>query len=332
MTRHFCTYFDHQYLPRGMVMLKSLHEHYLQAHVHVLCLSDECHVALSAMAYPFVTLIRLDELEAADLELAATRSTRSRIEYYFTITSCLLWHLLNEHGLDEVTYLDADMMFFSSPEPLFDEAGDASVIITPHRFSPHLKHLSKYGLYNVSWMTFRNTPPGLVCLSWYRKACLEWCFDRLEERRYADQKYLDVFPVSFAGVHIMTHPGGGLAPWNLEGADICESPTGLRIAGAPLIFYHAQGVMHIAGPFYITGLQAYRAKLNNPAVVSFLKEYISRYARASETALQLIDSVYFFGIRRSKKLNYLRKGKHLLLGVLTNTIIRLPPLPSKGAR
>ena len=168
MTRHFCTYFDHNYLPRGMVMLESLHEHCPEAHVHVLCLSDACHDALSVLAYPFVSLFRLAELEAADPELAATRPTRSLIEYYFTITPCLPWHLLTRRGLDEITYLDADMMFFSSPEPIFEERRDASVIITPHRFSENLSHKVVYGLYNVSWLTFRNTREGVDCLRWYR--------------------------------------------------------------------------------------------------------------------------------------------------------------------
>lgn len=64
--RHFCTYFDHNYLPRAVVMLESLHEHCPHAHVHVLCLSEQCYDALTAFAYPHVSLIRLDELEAAD--------------------------------------------------------------------------------------------------------------------------------------------------------------------------------------------------------------------------------------------------------------------------
>ena len=160
--RHFCTYFDHNYLPRGMVMLESLREQCPQAHVHVLCLSEECYSALSRLAYPHVSLMRLEELEAADPELAATRTTRSLVEYYFTFTPCLPWWLLtqNEH-INEITYLDADLMFFSSPEPLFVEAGDAAVILTPHRFSPHLADLARYGLYNVSWITFRKTRAGL---------------------------------------------------------------------------------------------------------------------------------------------------------------------------
>ena len=323
MTRQFCTYFDHNYLPRGMVMLESLHEHCPEAHIHVLCLSDACHDALVALDYPFVSLIRLAELEAADPALLATRPTRSLIEYYFTITPCLPWYLLACRGLDAITYLDADMMFFSSPEPLFEEAGEASVIITPHRFPPHLEKLRVWGLYNVSWLTFRNTPAGLACLSWYREACLEWCFDILGETRFADQKYLDAFPARFEGVHVMEHAGGGLAPWNVEGADIADTHAGMRVTGVPLIFYHAQGVRHLVGPFYSSGLCNYGTRLTHPAVVSILKRYLARYVRASKIASQLLVQFDFFGIRHRKNLMWLRNGKRFLLEALSNTLIWL---------
>jgi hypothetical protein len=323
VTRHFCTYFDHNYLPRGMVMLESLHEHCPEAHVHVLCLSDECHAALSSLAYPFVSLLRLSELEAADPELAATRQTRSLMEYYFTITPCLPWHLLTRLGLDEVTYLDADMMFFSAPESIFAEAGDASVIITPHRFSVNLMGRERYGLYNVSWLTFRKTEQGLACLEWYRKACLEWCYDVLDGGRFADQKYLDAFPAKFAGVHVMEHLGGGLAPWNLRDADISRTDSGIRVADVPLIFYHAHGVRHFWGPLYGSGLYSYGAKLTNPALILIFKLYIARYARAQEIASRLLAGFDFAGIRQKKNLAWLRSGKHLLTEAFNGSLIWL---------
>jgi len=324
VSHQFCTYFDHHYLPRGMVMLESLFEHCPGAYVHVLCLSDECYDALSSLAYPFISLIHLAELEAADPELAATRATRSLIEYYFTITPCLPWYLLTSRSVATITYLDADMIFFDSPEPIFDDAGDASVIITPHRFPPRLGALQKWGLYNVSWLMFRNTLPGMTCLSWYRKACLEWCYDVLEETRFADQKYLDAFPVRFEGVHIMGHPGGGLAPWNVEGVTITDTRAGIFVADAPLIFYHAQGIKHLMGQFYSSGFHVYGASLANPAVLAILKHYIAKYDRASKIASRKLANFDFNGIRHGNNfLMWLRICKQLFVEAYARTLIRL---------
>lgn len=300
--RHFCTYFDHNYLPRAVVMLESLHEHCPHAHVHVLCLSDQCYDALTAFAYPYVSLIRLDELEAADPTLAATRSTRSLIEYYFTITPCLPWYLLaKDTGIKEITYLDADMMFFSSPEPIFEEAQDASVIITPHRFATHLTDLVKYGFYNVSWMTFRSTIKGLKCLSWYRDACLEWCKDELEADRFADQKYLDSFSQLFDGVHSIEHNGCGVAPWNLADAKVEQKSTWVTVNSELLIFYHAQGFKNIRGPFYSSGLRNFHSKLSGAAKEYIVEPYAQSYVAAVQQSKSVVGINSFAGIRKEQK-------------------------------
>ena len=43
--------------------------------------------------------------------------------------------------LEAITYLDADLMFFRDPEPVWSEFGDDSVLIVPHRYAPHLARL-----------------------------------------------------------------------------------------------------------------------------------------------------------------------------------------------
>ena len=96
--------------------------------------------SLDALALPHVSTVSLAELEAFDAELLSTKADRTPVEYCWTATPALpLYMFATRPELDEVTYLDADLMFFSDPEPLFDEMGDASVLITPHRFSPRVR-------------------------------------------------------------------------------------------------------------------------------------------------------------------------------------------------
>jgi len=281
-------------------MLESLHMHYPQAHVYVLCLSDVCYAALTKIAYPYVSLIRLADLEAADIELTLKRSTRSLVEYYFTITPCLPWYLLRKNrSIEEITYLDADMFFFSSPEPIFEEAKNASVIIMPHRFASHLSSLVKFGIYNVSWLTFRSTKNGMSCLAWYRNACLEWCFDKLEDGRFADQKYLDQFPKLFDGVHAIQHQGAGVAPWNLADSIVSLNGINPTINNELLIFYHAHAFSHICGPCYSSGLYEYKTVLTPQIREVVIKPYIKKYvAVISEIkAKNIIGLKKFTGIR-----------------------------------
>jgi hypothetical protein len=141
--------------------------------------------------------------------------------------------------IDFITYLDADLYFYSSLEPIFQEIGNASIAIIEHRFTPRLKDQEVKGRFCVEWVSFRRDPEGLACLKRWREQCIEWCFYRLEEGRMGDQKYLDPWPENYSNCHIIAHCGAGVAPWNYPQYLISEGVYGdIFINDCPLIFYH----------------------------------------------------------------------------------------------
>lgn len=257
--RHYCTYFDQNYVPRGLVLLSSMFEHCGRFRLHVLCLDDATFNIVSQLAHGEVTPMRLADLEAADTELAAVKPTRSTIEYYFTLSSVWPRHLLRNHpDIDFLTYIDSDMCFYSSPEPVFAGIGEASVAITPHRFSQENLVLARNGKYNVGWMGFRHDAAGLACLEWYRERCLEWCYDRLEGDRFADQKYLERFPELFPNVVEVAHKGVNVATYNVNGFRITEENGGIMVDDVPLVCYHFHRVREDASG-------GFRYSLDGPA-------------------------------------------------------------------
>ena len=239
-------------------------------------MDDDSYSLLLKIDIPEVIAISLIEFEKGDGELAAAKKNRSRIEYYFTCTPKLPLYIL-DHNPDVhlITYLDSDIYFFSDLEPIYEEINRSSVAIIAHRFPQHLKRLLKYGKYNVGWITFRRDEYGLACLSWWRDRCYEWCYDRVEETRYADQKYLDYWPELFPGVKVIQHKGVNIAPWNVMNykIDLCDS--NVCIDGQPLIFYHFQGVKKIVGTMYDAGVGNYKTKLSKTLRSLIYEPYIS---------------------------------------------------------
>ncbi|MEI6125983.1 MAG: hypothetical protein WCQ99_05440, partial [Pseudomonadota bacterium] len=326
----FCTYFDHRYLDRGLVLYETLRRHCRDFRLIVLCLSPECFDVLGQLALPSTIPLRLEDLEAGDAELLRARQNRSLIDYYFTLTPSLPLYVLKRFlEIDLITYIDADIGFFSDPGPIYDEIGGHSIAIVEHRFPPELKYMEKSGIYNVGWMSIRRDLHGLSCLNWYRERCNEWCHDRHENGKFADQKYLDDWPERFENVIVLQHKGADLAPWNLANYTISENDGKLFVDGQPLIFFHFHVLQHIAGPLYDAALTRYGIPLPPIVRMKIYVPYIQAWRQVqreklhfscfSKDGIRREDATQFVGLQGlfPSLFGALKKGR-VALRVLRN--------------
>ncbi|MFN5952428.1 MAG: hypothetical protein ACK6A9_18285 [Dolichospermum sp.] len=254
---YYVTLFDSNYLTRGLVMYRSLLRHAGEFHLWIICFDDLAHQLLQQLNLEKVTLVSLSEFE--DSELLKIKPQRTQREYCWTCTPSTLLYVLNtEPHVDTITYLDADLMFFSSPEPIFTEAKNASILLTEHRYLPEYDQSATSGIYNVQFMMFRRNIEGLNALKWWRDRCIEWCYARFENGKFGDQKYLDDWKERFPGVHIVEHLGSGLAPWNAAQYNLTKKGENIFVEEYPLIFYHFHALkIH---PFKIGYLSNYPLK------------------------------------------------------------------------
>ena len=272
---HFCTYFDSNYLIKGLALYRSLAQHCSRFNLWVLCMDRAAYNILSLMNLPELRLISLDEFENNDEALLAAKKNRSLIEYYFTCTPSLPLYILdNWPEVDRITYLDADLFFFAPPEQIYDELGHNSILIVEHRFSSRLRHLERFGIYNVGSLCLRRDESALRCLQWWRERCLEWCYDRVEDGRFADQKYLDDWPDRFSGVVVSRHNGVGIAPWNIANYTISERAGDVMVDEQSLVFFHFHGFNKLNRWIYDPGTTTYQTKLSRAARNHIYKPYI----------------------------------------------------------
>jgi len=234
-----------------------------------------CYDILSQLGLANVKLIALEDFEEGDQDLLKAKQNRSIVEYYFTCTPSLPLFVFNNYPeVDIITYLDADLFFFEDPAPIYNEIDKHSIAIIAHRFPPALRELERAGIYNVGWLSFRRDDRALACLRWWREQCIEWCYDRVEDGRFADQKYLDDWPTRFQGVVVVRHKGANLAPWNLANYEIRERENRVWVDEQPLIFFHFHRLTQIRSWLYDPFLAGYKVKPSKIVRQSIFLPYI----------------------------------------------------------
>lgn len=240
---NFCTLFNSTYLSRGLALYESLSKNCKDFHLYIFAFDQHCYDILNKLSLDRATIIALNDLE--DEKLLAVKSSRTPGEYCWTCTPATIAYCIEIYHLDLCTYIDADLLFFADPTILLEELGDKySILITEHRYTQAYDQTITSGKYCVQFISFKNDLSGLTALNWWKNACLDWCFNRVEDNKFGDQKYLDDWPQRFKGVKELKNLGGGVAPWNVQQYTFEKTDDhiiGKEIASHKifsLIFYH----------------------------------------------------------------------------------------------
>lgn len=285
--RNFCTLFDSNYLPRALVMYNSLVATGETFTLYAVCFDDLAFELLGKLK--LVNLVRVPLSDFESKELLTVKQTRTAGEYCWTCTPHVIRYVLDTYQLDQVTYLDADLCFYDKPSVLLEEfeQANASVLITEHRYTPVYDYSTTSGIYCVQFMTFNADKRGLIALQWWQDRCLEWCYNRHEDGKFGDQKYLDDWTTRFEGVHVLQHLGGGVAPWNVQQYKVHKVENKLLVNDLPIVFYHFQdykyyknGIHDFIGGCYLS--KDVVESLYRPYGLALLKAYEDIYQVAPD--------------------------------------------------
>ena len=278
LLRHFCTLFNSAYQFHSRVLYESIcrNEDINNLQFYFFCFDDDSYNYFADLNLPNVNPIALEKLEGYLPDLKNVKSQRSLVEYFFTSTPAICKYVLENYPeVNEIVYLDADLFFFQSPEILFNEIGDSSVSIIPHRFNFINYFRNVYGIYNVGWISFKRDEEGVACLNkWYRNN-LEWCFVKLTFKRYADQKYLNYWRRDFDRVHVIKNIGANVAPWNVGNYKIRLKNDVVYVDDVPLIFFHFASMKYI-DQSYFTTISSYFSFVTPEIIKLIYRPYISR--------------------------------------------------------
>ncbi len=255
MINNYCTLFDSNYIACGINLIESLKQHDQNAKVYVVTMDIYVNNELQKLDFANVILIKIDDVEKEYSQLKDLKQKRSKTEYFFTLTPVICKYIMSLFDdIDRLTYLDSDLYFFSSPSPLFDEIRDSSIAIIEHKFSFIAKQNVKYGRFNVGWISFARDSQGIDCIDNWFDNCIEWCFQKVEPNRYADQKYLDKWPLNYSNLKIIKHKGANLAPWNIANYKIKKINNEIFVDEDKLIFFHFANIKQLTDSKFKTNL------------------------------------------------------------------------------
>jgi len=232
--QRYCSIIDSNYIARARALHSSMERHCKPYKWHILALDE---VTMKA-------LVGLDNVKITgygswcpcglkiDNALLKARGVLDWNVFIWALKSAWMLHLLKRVGLPSVSYIDADCFFFSSPELLFKEVGDAELAVCPHRFSSDVKEYEVNGKFNGGYIFARSVENVHRCLDEWMKICAAH-----ENGKHTEQKHLNTWPKKW-GAYVIKNIGVDLAPWNQRQYKYSCEYGNIYVEDVPLIFYH----------------------------------------------------------------------------------------------
>ena len=243
---HCFTSASFAYLDRVRVLAATLRKHHPDW-VFWLCLVDQepPGFGFDPAREGLDRIVRIGELGIADFR--RWMFVHDIVELCTAVKGVMLCRLLDA-GARKVVYLDPDIAVLGSLSEVETLLETYDVLLTPHQLEPDDEPAAirdneigslKHGIYNLGFLAVAGTAEGNRFARWWRDRLLLFCFDDIPGGLFTDQRWCDLVPVFFEGVHVLRNPGYNVASWNLSRRPISIGDDGeIRAAGQPLRFFH----------------------------------------------------------------------------------------------
>jgi hypothetical protein len=244
MTPTICTTVSKNYLAYARCLTDSFLAHHPDGQVFVL-LVDEVKAAFDPQQERFTTIL------AKDLGLPDFNSLAFRY-FVFELNTALkpffFEYLFKTYGCQKLFYFDPDIQFHQPIDELLALLDSANILLLPHltgfledNYQPDEISILRSGIYNLGFIGLSNRPETAAFLSWWQRKLRKYCTGEQDKGLFLDQRWVDLAPGLFSGVHIHRDPGYNVAYWNLNHRQITATPSGYMVNGQPLKFYHFSG-------------------------------------------------------------------------------------------
>lgn len=216
--------------------------------------------------------------------------------------SCLSKIIGSKYVLDQINtqdilvLCDADLYFTCSINPLIQEMGDASLLLSPHilqreKDSKDEQEYLIHGWINSGFIIFKKGNP-LV------NEILDYLIDRTYLRgfaapslcMFADQAWVSALPYLFRDVIcISSNPASNVAYWNLNEREITKNYkfNKYQVNSENLIFFHFSGYSINNTKVLSKHFDFKRSKKDYPQIFSLIEEYNMALIEAADIKIDV---------------------------------------------
>jgi hypothetical protein len=226
------------------VLAQSLRHYHPNLSFFVL-LSDEVEGCFDPGSEP-VTLLELEEVAVPNLSRVRFRCDRKQLA--ITSKPYVLSHLL-DRGFESVIFLDPDILITGDLEELFSVVRRHPIVLMPHLLAPlsggdgaeRELTILKSGVYNGGFVGVSAGSTARRFLRWWGDRVSAHCRHDVAQGVYYDQRWLDLAPVFFPGLHIFRDPSYNVAYWNVRERGFRLDEPSSTVDGRPCRFFHFSG-------------------------------------------------------------------------------------------
>jgi len=151
-------------------------------------------------------------------------------EFCTCIKPFVFSYFFNEKKYEKICYLDPDILFFDSPQIIYDELESCEILLTPHNLFYEINEnkniledeIRQGGLFNFGFLGLKNGIHSNNFLEWWGNRLIKKCFYDIGRNLFTDQKWGDFLTVyfSYPVLKISRYLGWNVAPWNFEEREI----------------------------------------------------------------------------------------------------------------
>jgi hypothetical protein len=245
----FFTSITYNYLPKASVLAESVRKYNQDCRFILVICEPRKEIPIPAGLFDEVLFI--DTLGLPVSSLNGWIFKHSVVELCTAVKGYTLLRLLNEGQGRNVTYLDPDIVVTHSLIELNNLLETHSVLLTPHMTDPETdlsaivdNEISclKHGTYNLGFIAVKPDETGLSFAKWWCDRLLHFCYSDIPNGLFTDQRWVDLAPSLFDGIHVVRKRTLNVATWNLSKRTISGSiEGGMTVDSEPMLFFHFSG-------------------------------------------------------------------------------------------